>query len=157
MDALSLSVVSDNRRIMLRFICSTPPAQEVHHTQESSLSTHPYSGFPSQTSSNSPDSSISLKISNPPRSSPFRMICGNAICQSRPHRLFSPLTRPIINLLQTLPDLLIAEDIEPSKLNSLFPQQTHSLSREPTFGRGGVSFHKQDNLVLVHQLVTSGI
>lgn len=134
MDALSLSVVSDNRRIMLR---STHiwPAQEVHHMQESSLSTLSYSGFPSQTSSNSPDSSISLKISNPPRSSPFRMICGNAICQSRPHRLSSPLTRPIINLLQTLPDLFITEDIEPSKLDSLFPQQTHSLSREPTFGR----------------------
>jgi len=59
--------------------------------QESSLFTHPYSGFPSQTSSNSPDSSISLKISNPPRSSPFRMICGNAICQPSSTRLSNHL------------------------------------------------------------------
>lgn len=85
-----------------------------------------YSGLPSQTSSNSPFSSISLKISSPPSNSPFKIICGNADRQSHippmiPHN-DQRLTRPVVDFLQTLSDLLVAEDIKPGKLDSLFPQ-----------------------------------
>lgn len=67
-----------------------------------------------------------------------------------PKRLVG-LTRPIIQLLQLFPDRLITQDIKPSKLDSLFPQQPDGLSTEPALGRGGVTLHEQDDLVFVHE------
>lgn len=61
------------------------------------------------------------------------------------------LTRPVVQLFQPLPHRLIAQDVKPGKLDSLFPQEPNGLPAETTLGRRGVALHEQDNLVLVHE------
>jgi hypothetical protein len=66
------------------------------------------------------------------------------------------LTWPIVDLLETLPHILVAQNVEPSKLDPLLAKETDGLTGEPTLGRRRVTLHEKHDLVLVHELFASG-
>lgn len=66
------------------------------------------------------------------------------------------LTWPIVDPLETLPHILVTQDVEPSELDPLLAKEANGLTGEPTLGRRRVTLHEKHDLVLVHELFASG-
>lgn len=63
------------------------------------------------------------------------------------------LTRPVVVLLESLPDGLVAEDVEPSKLDALASEECDGLPREAALGCVRVALHEQHDRCPVHEPV----